>query len=82
MKHTARERRATLAQIVATPHALPAFDFVAFRAKPRADQMMLWQHWTQAERLRCAHAAMAWQHGYSDDGAVRFWVEALDRKLG
>jgi hypothetical protein len=83
MSHpTASQRRATLERIVVTPKTLPAFDFEAFRAKTRADQQMLWRHWTQEERMRCAHAAMRWQHGHSDDALVGYWYEAMDAKLG
>lgn len=80
MHHTARSRRATLDRILAiTP--LPGFDFEQFKARPRADQMLLWQMWSDAERARCAHAAMHAQCGYSDDVSVKHWIEALDRKL-
>lgn len=82
MKHTARERRATLDRIVATPTALPAFDMEQFIARPRADQQMMWRAWTPEERMRCAHAAMRRQAGYSDDALIAIWYRAIDEKLG
>lgn len=82
MKATTRERAATLAEIVQTPKALPGFDLAAFRALERAEQVRRWAGWSEAERLRVAHAAMAAKRGYSDDAGATLFLERLSERLG
>lgn len=82
MRATTHERRATLARIVTTPKALPGFDLAAFQALSKAERRALWAGWSEAERLRVAHAVQHAKRGYSDEATIGHTLAALNEKLG
>jgi hypothetical protein len=82
VKTTTRDRQIVLREIVQTPKALPGFDLAAFRALERAEQARRWAGWSEAERLRVAHAAMAAKRGYSDEAGAALFLERLSERLG